>query len=387
MEQQYSRIIKLAPSTTSVEVLDFNDAFGEHSEARGKKKRAKKKRDGSRFRKAAIMAATGGIVGGLIKTGPQARAERQAKKMDRIKMRGERSAARMANRAARQEKRQTRKDIRKTRKVERKAIGAEYEDPEIEDQNTTSEPEAEYQESEQEQEYSEEEEAPTEEDGYAEEGAEEEGYAEEGTQEEDAFDGGAEGTGPEIHSEIRGVTQKIVWNKEHARRQNIQAKKIDSNAAKLAKTHRDNRNLGALKAKKDAHIMVAQKHEERAAQLQKQLSTKFPDNPQIAEGMRQATVKLQKQTEGNASVKNKAKIKETIVQPNINAEFSHNRIDVPPQPFIRTVELSSRADGSDESESDFSGISVNGMSTTTKWLLGIAAVGIAIVVAKKYKVI
>lgn len=90
-----TRVITLGPSQ-SIESVSFEDAFGEHSEfkGRGRDRRAKRKKDRQE--------------------------KRQEKKMRKITQRGERKATK-------QEQRQLRKDTRKSRRVTRKAMGDEVE--------------------------------------------------------------------------------------------------------------------------------------------------------------------------------------------------------------------------------------------------------------------
>jgi hypothetical protein len=125
-----ARIIKLEPET-EIQGVSFEEAFGEHSEARGGRARRqarraeRKAKGGNRFGRLALAVATGGLVGGAIKTGPEARAARQKRRLERIARRGERQEAR-------QELRQSRKDTRASRKEARKRMG---DDPESENES------------------------------------------------------------------------------------------------------------------------------------------------------------------------------------------------------------------------------------------------------------
>lgn len=93
-----ARVVTLEPSTGETTVT-FEEAFGEHSELRGR----------GRARR---------------------QARRQARRMKRISNRAERKRARQSMRAEQQEARQLRKDTRKSRRVQRKAMGDEPEEQE-----------------------------------------------------------------------------------------------------------------------------------------------------------------------------------------------------------------------------------------------------------------
>jgi hypothetical protein len=117
-------VVTLEPSNNSDDVLTFEQAFGEFSEARGRKK----KNRGNVMGRTALALATGGIVGGLIKTGPEARKERQRRRLERI-----------AARKERQEARQGLKDMRKQRRVARKAMGKDEEETSTDETSGSSE--------------------------------------------------------------------------------------------------------------------------------------------------------------------------------------------------------------------------------------------------------
>lgn len=367
--EQDAIIIKLAPHQESPQAVSFDQAFGAHSEARGKgaaRRAAKKKTKGNRLGRAALAVATGGLVGGVIKTGPQARADRHAKKLERIARKGEAQAARQSNRDAQQESRQSRKDIRKSRKVARKELAPE-EAPEIvdEEQDYTPESEAEYEDPEQEEQAAEEEEQEVEQ----EEGEYQESF-------EGEFAHSAAGM-PEIHSEIRGITEKIVWNKEAMRRRQGEKGKLVAATKNLAKTNRNNRDVSANSGVIQGHDVIIQKHEARIKELELGLK-KFGAHPHIPEGYRQAQSKLQKGLEKKVAARDKAVIKETLVPGSLQPEISTQRIKVPSTPGMKTVELTSKFEGP---------AVIKGLSTQTKVLLGIAVLGIAYAVAKKYKYI
>lgn len=117
-------VVTLEPSNNTNDVLTFEQAFGEFSEARGRKK----KNRGNIMGRTALALATGGIVGGLIKTGPEARKERQRRRLERI-----------AARKQRQEARQDLKDMRKQRRVARKAMGKDEEETSTDETTDSSE--------------------------------------------------------------------------------------------------------------------------------------------------------------------------------------------------------------------------------------------------------
>lgn len=343
-ELENAVVVTLSPSTDPTpDVATFEQAFGEHSELFGKMKaKAAKRKDA-----------------------------RQAKKMKRIENRGKRKAARQSIRAQQQEARQTRKDVRKTRKVARKELEPvepeveepQYEEPEYQD------PAAEYEDP-----------AATDESYVEEEYAEEE-YTPEG-EEAEYFEGeegsSAEGN-PEIHSEIQGITEKIVWNKEAARRQNdrkqklIGATKVMMDGSKGRSVNR--KEIGANAGQIKNCDMAIQKYEDRIKQLKEALK-KFGDHPHIKEGYRQAESKLQKTKEGAQAKVTQAKVQETLVDPNLGANIGYQRIEVPAANTERSVELKSGFDGP---------AVVKTLSPSTKLLIGVAVVGIALVVAKKYK--
>jgi len=346
-ELENAVVVSLSPSDGgSPDVATFEQAFGEHSELFGKMRAKATKR----------------------------KAARQAKKITRIENRGKRKAARQTVRAQQQEARQTRKDVRKTRKVARKElepVEPEYEEPQYEEP-LYEEPE--YEEPIDEEYY---EDAPVaeEEEYYEEE------YAPEG-EEVEYFEGeegsSAEGN-PEIHSEIQGLTQKIVWNKEAARRQAERKNKIVDATKSMMEggkgqsiNRKDIRDNSSQIKNCD---MAIQKHQARIKELQTQLK-KFGDHPHVNEGYRQAKSKLQKTKEGVQAKATQAKVQETLIDPNLDANIGYQRIEVPASNTERKVELKSGFDGPEK---------IKTLTPTTKLLIGVAVVGIALVVAKKYK--
>lgn len=341
-ELENAVVVSLSPSDGGApDVATFEQAFGAHSELFGKMRAKSAKRKDAR----------------------------QAKKIKRIENRGKRKAARQSIRSQQQEARQTRKDVRKTRKVARKElepVEPEYEEPSYEEP-TYEEPA-----------YEEPEET---DEGYAEEEYVEEEYAPEG-EEVEYFEGeegsSAEGN-PEIHSEIQGLTQKIVWNKEAARRQTERKNKIVDATKSMMEggkgqsiNRKDIRDNSSQIKNCD---MAIQKHQARIKELQTQLK-KFGDHPHVNEGYRQAQSKLQKTKEGVQAKATQAKVQETLIDPNLDANIGYQRIEVPASNTERKVELKSGFDGPAK---------IKTLTPTTKLLIGVAVVGIAIVVAKKYK--
>lgn len=90
-------IVTLDGSNEQDSTLTFEQAFGDYSEARGRRR-------------------GGGFLARM-------RAKRQARRIERIRMRAERKRARQQMRAEQQEARQMRKDTRKSRRVARKSMG------------------------------------------------------------------------------------------------------------------------------------------------------------------------------------------------------------------------------------------------------------------------
>ncbi len=406
-------IVKLGPSDKLVGVVSFEEAFGEHSELRGR-----------------------------------GRARRQKRRMKRISDRSERKKARQTMRKDQQSARQERKDIRKTRRVARKAMGDqedEMEDPNSVDQQDQVQPNESYDQGYSDTEYTD---APAEDQGYAEESSEEteeEGpvpydfetgeYGADGEESSEARGGRRGGNGKgrrsarranrqnrraerkappvaveeaeqvadqemeesfdgeglsnatgapakEIHPQIKDHTKRIVWNKEalrrhranHARYSNEYSKKMQMPVYRSKPNHP---HVVGLREAIQRHDMEIQKHEERLTALERTLAEKFAGHPHIEHGYKLANIELQKQIEGARTAQTKATIKDTIVDKGLDAEIGSQRIDVPAQPEMRTIELSSNASG------DVS----KGMSTPTKLLIGAAALGLAYYFAKKYKVI
>lgn len=406
-------IVKLGPSDKLVGVVTFEEAFGEHSELRGR-----------------------------------GRARRQKKRLKRISDRAERKRARQAMRKEQQASRQERKDIRKTRRVARKSMGDE-EDGE-EDLNSVNQQD-EVQSSEQSYSQPEYNDAPAEEEGYEESYQETEEEPEpydfengesgaDGEESSEARGGRRGGRGArrgnglgarmrarraerraapieageaaanqemessvdgdfmdgenlsaatggkavqQINPQIRDTTKRIVWNREALRRHK-------GNHAKFSNEYKQKMQMPAYRAKPNhpyvaglreaiqKHEMEIQKHEQRLESLERTLAEKFSGHPHIEHGYKLANIELQKQIEGERNGQTRASIKDTIVEKGLGAEIEKNRIDVPAQPEMRTVELSSSADGSEV---------VGSMSTPTKLIIGAAALGLAYYFAKKYKVI
>lgn len=396
-------IVTLGPSDKLVGVCTFEEAFGEHSEFRGR-----------------------------------GRARRHKRKMDRIKNRREEKAARQEIRKDQQEARQERKDTRKTRKVARKAIGDEEdgeEDPDSVNQqdtydNSIAQKEDQSTDDQSSDDQGSEDDAPEPYDFENGSGADGEDYAEarggrrgrggrgkrgglgsrmrarraerkaapveevqeSETEEVERIDGdfmdgetlsAATGTPVrKIHPQIRDTTKRIVWNKEalrrhrgnHAQNSKVYAEKMKTPMFRSQPNHPQ--VLGLREAiQRDA--MEIQKHEERLSALERTLAQNFSGHPHIEHGYKLANIDLQKQIEASRNGQAQTSIKDTLVDKGLGAEIGSERIDVPAQPEMRTIELSSNA----------SGDASKGMSTPTKLLIGVAALGVAYYFAKKYKVI
>ncbi len=369
---QNATIVRLAPSTTQVSVVSFEEAFGEHSEFRGRGRARRQER-------------------------------RQKRRMTRIANRGERKRARQGIRNEQQEARQDRKDIRKTRRVARKAIGDEEEETAPE------------QETEQTEEGYAEDSAETSEDEYATPETQEEGSAEEydfengesaegsesfdgedsseafdgedssearggrarrqarrsarkekraarrnpppppedAAEEAESFDGDADsnqftsdatGSSIKVEPSIQDLTKRIVWNKEAIRRHKLKKDRLIANSNAIFKSGRNRQNLSKNQALIQAEDLEIQKHQDRLKQLEAKLKT-FGSHPHISSGFKQAEMTLQKSKENQTSVQDQQRIKATIVSQSLHPEFGPERIDIPAQSEIRTVELTSGADG------------------------------------------
>jgi hypothetical protein len=334
------RIIKLGPSTDKVGVVSFEEAFGEHSELRGR-----------------------------------GRARRQAKKLKRISNRGVRKAARQKIRAQQQEARQVRKDTRKARRVARKEMAPVEEETAVEEEQEEPVAEASYQEEQDNQSQ------------YADPAAEDDNYdteedpASEGS---DSFDGeemeGAEGR-RNMHPEIKDITQRIVWHKEGMRRH---GKRRD--ALKKAYTEKAHSNfssgnredLSEYRSAIEGQEMELQKHEERVSQLEGRLKSKYAGHPHIPRGFKRANDMLQKSKEQKANADDQKAVKATIVSEKLNPEISNERIDIPAGNSLREIDIQSNFGGPSEKK---------GMPMVAKVAIGVGVLALAYYVAKKYKVI
>jgi hypothetical protein len=121
-------IITLAPDV-QVEGVSFEEAFGEHSEARGKKRTERvKARQAAKRERIAARAETRKAKQEARKERKVGRQEvRQATKEARVAKRQAAQQARMGKRQAAMEARQTRRTTRKQMRTDRRAIGEEQE--------------------------------------------------------------------------------------------------------------------------------------------------------------------------------------------------------------------------------------------------------------------
>jgi hypothetical protein len=349
-------IVTLEPHTQDF-VPTFEEAFGEHSELRGK-----------------------------------GRARRQSRKMDRIAKRSERKVARQSGRqerkATRQEARQTKKDTRVTRRLDRKSLrkesrGSQDAPEESQDEATDETPDT------QDVQDTQDTVADTGQDGVSSQPsadfeddqtdiASAQPYDFENGDSTESFDGDGS-----INPEIQDLTQRVVWNKEMMNKYLSNRNKLNTYYVQLGKSNNGKQSLSEVKSKIEGEDLKIQKHQERIGELNSHLK-KYGDHPHIKRGMKMAHTKFQKQREGQMGIKDKAKIQETIVPKGLKAEILPGEIIVPQSPGMKTVELTSGADGSGSK----SPVIINvGMSTTTKLFLGVAVLGVAYVLAKKYKYI
>ncbi len=402
-------IVRLSPSTNPVQIVDFMDAFGEHSELRGK-----------------------------------GRARRQARRQTRRK---KRISDRIERKSMKQEARQARKDVRKTRRLARKEMGADEEEPEAEPEQTEV-AEDQYETPEQEEQtedsgldpaadesgedvgeeyfdgdYSEarggrgrarrqarrakfkakraaRKAAPVEE-APAEESAEEfEGSGIDAAQFSSAPVGAAPApvqpqaaqvsatsapaqsqSNPAIHPQIGSLTNGIVWNREAARRHRLNRTNLHGQAKRLHPI-KDRSSLREYSDRISRLDMEIQRHEARITDLENALR-KYGDHPHIARGYKYAQTQIQRGRENAANAQDQNKIQATIVQSGLNPSFGDQRIEVPAQSEMRTVDIQSNADGEDESSANGI-VSSSGMSTGTKYLIGAGVIIGAYYLYKKY---
>lgn len=330
-------IVTLSPASDSVDVVSFEQAFGEHSEFKGRGRARRQTR-------------------------------RQTRKVKKLTDKAARKRIKQGIKDEAQESRQVRRDKSKSRRVSRKAMGEELEpEPEIVEQEQYVEPTA------------------VEEQSYEEEPAAEEEYAEEGEDTAgewgEGFDGGidgeygssAEGT-QDVHPEIKDLTKRIVWNEEKAKQHDRHRARIHSSAIELAKTSHNKRDLTEHRSAIEGHTMAMQKYQERAEDLKKHLTEKHGDHPHVAHGYKNAHSELQKGKEKKINKADEAKVRETIVQKGLHPEYNTQRIDIPASVSPRTVEIKSNASGVEM---------VQGMSTGAKWLIAIGLVAGATYLAHK----
>lgn len=324
-------IVTLSPASDSVDVVSFEQAFGEHSEFKGRGRAKRQTR-------------------------------RQARKVKKLTDKSARKRIKQGIKDEAQESRQSRRDKSKSRKVSRKSMGEEPEaEPEVVEQEQYVEPTAQ------------------EDQSYEEEPAQEQDYSEEEEQQQDddwssSFDGEKIEGAKNIHPEIADLTKRIVWNEAKAKQHDRHRARIHSSALELAKTSHNKRDLMEHRSAIEGHTMEMQKHEERAEELKKHLETKHGDHPHVAHGYKHAHSLLQKGKEKQIDKVEKAKVRETIVQETLRPEFSKQRIDIPAGTQPRTVEIKSNASGAEV---------VKGMSTGTKWLIAIGLVAGATYLAHK----
>jgi|688.fasta_scaffold03477_9 hypothetical protein len=213
-------IVTLGSPSNSSTVSNFEEAFGEFSEARGR-----------------------------------GRARRQKRKLSRIEMKSERRRARQKGRAEQQQARQSRLDERKQRKLARKEMG---ESDEPEEETTSTETEGA---SESDSQATPQSEGGQSEDGYQEDSSSEEEWGgsapeDESAYDESGFDGiiATEDYFSEFNDEgrvkvspkVKDVTRKIEWNKELVSRLKNQRAKALKQGDKNAVSEIDSRIFGRM---------------------------------------------------------------------------------------------------------------------------------------------
>ncbi len=329
-------IIKLTPRQGEVGAVSFEEAFGEHSELFGK-----------------------------------GRARRQKRQMKRLTDKRARKKLKQEIRNDQQEARQGRKDKRHSRKKQRTdddAVDNSVVEEAPVDETVTDQTSAEDQN--------------TDDQSSQDDQSQDDQGGSEG-EEAGSFDGemmaSAEGSA-KIHPAIKHATERMAYHTEAIRRRKQHRNKVYNHSKALSSTGegrvRNRELLSANNKQLQSHDIEIQKHEEKLKGHQEGLK-KFGNHPHIAEGHRQAQANLQKHVEGRKEAENKAKVKETLVSTNLKPTIGNNRIEVAGSTGTKTVEMSS-----------FDGAVIkSGMSTQTKWLIAIAAFGVAVVVAKKYKLI
>jgi len=376
-----TRIVKLSPSNDQVRVATFEEAFGEHSEWRGR-----------------------------------GRARRQKRAKDRIAKRRERKQLRQQMRAEQQEARQERKDVRHSRKKSREdADNVEAPASEDSTQNAPSDntgqqnapsgnqggaegaPDSVLQQGGGNQGADLGDQAVSQGEGLANEGGgtgnvdmenpaeqqleQEATSGDEGAQSE-SFNGGepnphatfdnaefsfAEGTSKfKVHPQIQDVAHKIAWNSEMIKRLYKHNEKLEKEFNEAGKS-RNRAVLSEIKDKIGLNKAKIENHKERIGELKKHLKeTHGEKHPHIPHALKNAHERIQKHIESKKIRKESAKNKKHIateVASELHPKFSHQKIVVPAFPkkaekkgsfdakdnydtySQRTVELGSSANG------------------------------------------
>lgn len=342
-----TRIVKLSPSTESVKVATFEEAFGEHSEWRG-----------------------------------HGRARRQKRAKDRIAKRRERKQLRQQMRSEQQEARQQRKDTRHSRKKSREDAD-NVETPSDEQTPTGQETAGAPQPDQTGGNQGGAEGAP---DSVLQQGGGDSGGSDLGNQavsqgeslanegggtgnvdmgesetsnvqqsetenldeSSEGFNGGqsnphatfdniefsnAEGEAKmKVHPHIQDVAHKIAWNSEMIKKLSNRNNKLQSEFKHAG----DTQNRGALagiKAKIDENKAKIETHKERIAELKSGLHKEHGKNhPHIPHALKNAHEKIQKHIESKKIEKESAKNKKHIateVSHDLHPKFSHQKIVVP----------------------------------------------------------
>ncbi len=356
MDTEYATIVKLSPSTEPIGVVSFEQAFGEHSEFKGRGRARRQKR-------------------------------RQARRLKRIHDRQERQNLRQEGRLARKKRRKDAKNDGDEDEEAPAEEGAAPEEgaPEEESQDQGQDPAAEEGQ-----------------DPAADEAESFDGDYDSADGDYDSADGdydsadgdydSAEGDpdqsgaiGPmkkKLHPEIKELSKKIVWNKEAIRRHKNKKRKYEADFKRVGENNKNNTHAPQLsKIRKVIQVedMEIQKHEDRLKQLQDLMKTKFHKHPHVKHALKHAHGLLRKHKEKKASFDDQSKVQETLIDKSLDPSITTDKIEIPAQPVMRTVELSSSADGL--------GDKIKSMSFGTKLVIGVAVVGVLAYLAKKHKVI
>ncbi len=320
-------IVKLSPSETLVGVSTFEEAFGEHSEFKGRGRARRQKR-------------------------------RQARRLQRIHDRAER-------RKAKDEANADREDANAARDTAREAANPATDDASSDDSGSAD-------------------------DSSSQDPAAEDTGSDESADGFDGEYSGVTGIPPtNIDPKIMDLTNKIVWNQESQRRHAADMQRLNGNFNRIGEAAKRNpgerRKLGTLKEQIQAIELQIQKHKQREEYLMGILNKLYEGNPQIAMGMKLAQTNLQKSydsknaAEGQEMIKSTlfAMPKETVVEKSLNPQFGDQRIEIPASTTMNEATIN--ADGNTVVKSP--------MPMGAKIIIGVAILGTLYYFAKKHKVI